>query len=145
MKADDVKLALLLLKMMPISNNKNVIQEAPAKLFYGRQLKAHLPVKQKPVVIQNLDDDATSEIPSKYSVGEEVWVKLDTNTKWMPGKIEQVLPNQSYTIKMMDSRKFRRNEHHATTRRQGAKWPDVSTLVLQQQQQCSYNLCPRKN
>ena len=45
MKADDVKLALLLLKMTPISNNKNVIQEAPAKLFYGCQLKAHLPVK----------------------------------------------------------------------------------------------------
>ena len=44
MKADDVKLALLLLKMMPISNHKNVIQDAPAKLFYGCQLKAHLPV-----------------------------------------------------------------------------------------------------
>ena len=35
MKADDVKLALLLLKMTPISNHKNVIQDAPAKLFYG--------------------------------------------------------------------------------------------------------------
>ena len=140
MKADDVKLALLLLKMMPISNNKSVIQGAPAKLFYGHQLKAHQPVKQKPAVIQNLDDDATSEVPSKYSVGEEVWVKLDTNTKWMPGKIDQVLLNQSYTIKMMDGRIFRRNEHHVTTRPQGAKWPDVSTPVLQQQQQCPYNL-----
>ena len=116
MKADDVKLALLLLKMMPISNNKKLIQEAPANLFYGCQLKAHLPVKRKPAVIQNLDDDVTSEVPSKYSVGEEVWVKLDTNTKWMPGKIDQVLPNQSYTIKMMDGRIFRRNEHHITTR-----------------------------
>ena len=47
MKADDVKLALLLLKMMPISNNKNVVQDAPAKLFYRCQLKAHLPVKRK--------------------------------------------------------------------------------------------------
>ena len=45
MKANDVKLALLLLKMMPISNHKNVIQDALAKLFYGCQLKAHLPVK----------------------------------------------------------------------------------------------------
>ena len=118
MKADDVKLALLLLKMTPISNHKNVIQDAPAKLFYGCQLKAHLPVKRKPAVIQNFDEDATSEvsISSKYSVGDEVWIKLDTNTKWMPGKIEQVLPNQSYTIKMMDGCIFRRNEHHITTR-----------------------------
>ena len=45
MKADDVKLALLLLKMTPISNNKKVVQEAPANLFYGRQLKALLSVK----------------------------------------------------------------------------------------------------
>ena len=91
-------------------------------------------MKRKPAVVQNLDDDVTSEVPSKYSVGEEVWVKLDTNTKWMPGKIDQVLPNQSYTIKMMDSRIFRRNV------RQGAKWPDVSTPVLQQHQQHPYNL-----
>ena len=118
MKAADVKLALLLLKMTPISNHKNVIQDAPAKLFYGCQLKAHLPVKRKPAVIQNFDEDATSEvsIPSKYSIGDEVWVKFNTNTKWMPSKIEQVLPNQSYSIKMMDSRIFRRNEHHVTTR-----------------------------
>ena len=118
MKADDVKLALLLLKMMPITNHKNVIQDAPDKLFYGCQLKAHLPVKCKPAIIQNFGEDATSEvpIPSKYSIGDEVWVKLDANTKWMPGKIEQVLPNQSYSIKMMDGRIFWRNEHHVTTR-----------------------------
>ena len=150
MKADDVKLALLLLKTMPITNHKNVIQDAPAKLFYGCQLKAHLPVKRKPAVIQNFDEDTTSEvpIPSKYSVGDEVWVKLDTNTKWMPSKIEQVLPNQSYPIKMMDGCIFQRYKHHITTRRQGAKWPDVSNsanLVPQQQQQCSYNLWPRKH
>ena len=104
-KADNVKLALLLLKMTSITNHRNVIQGAPAKLFYGCQLKAHLPVKCKPAIIQNFDEDTTSEvsIPSKYSVGDEVWVKLDANTKWMPGKIEQVLPNQSYSIKMMDS------------------------------------------
>ena len=76
MKADDIKLALLLLKTTPISNNKNVIQEAPAKLFYGCQLKAHLPVKRKPAVIQNLDDDTTSEVPYKYSVGEEFGLSL---------------------------------------------------------------------
>ena len=118
MKADDVKLALLLLKMTPIMNQTNMVQDAPASLFYGCQLKAHLPVKCKLVVIQNFDDDATSEvpIPSKYSIGDEVWIKLDANTKWMPGKIEQVLPNQSYCIRMMDGHIFQRNEHHITTR-----------------------------
>ena len=112
-----MKLALLLLKTTPITNQRNIIQDAPAKLFYGHQLKAHLPVKCKPAVIQNIDEDTTSEvpIPSKYSVGDEVWVKLDANTKWMPGKIEQVLPNQSYSIRMMDSCIFQRNKHHVTT------------------------------
>ena len=118
MKADDVKLALLLLKMTPITNQTNMVQDAPAKLFYRCQLKAHLPVKCKPVVIQNFDEDVTSEvpIPSKYSIGDEVWIKLDANTKWMPGKIEQILQNQSYCIRMMDGHIFWRNKHHITTR-----------------------------
>ena len=38
------------------------------------------------------DNGANSEVPSKYSEGQSVWVKLDPNTKWMPGKIVQVLP-----------------------------------------------------
>ena len=50
--------------------------------------------------------------------------------KWMPGKMEQVLLNQSYIVKMVDGRIFRRNEHHITIRRQGAKWPKVSTPTL---------------
>ena len=121
LKADDVKLALLLLKTTPISNNKKFIQEAPANIFYGRQLKAHLPVKRKPTILQNFDDDATSEVevPSKYNVGEEIWVKLDSNSKWMPGKIEQVLLNQSYSIKMVDGsyiQKERASHHDLTTR-----------------------------
>ena len=116
MKADDVKLALLLLKTMPIANNKKLIQETPANIFYGHQLKAHLPVKEKPTVLHNLDDDVTSEaeVASKYNVGEEICVKLDSNSKWMPGKIEQVLPSQSYTIKMVDGHIFKTNEHHIT-------------------------------
>ena len=116
LKVDDVKLALLLLKMMPIANNKKLIQEAPANIFYGRHLKAHLPVKRKPTVLQNFDDDVMSEVevPLKYNIGEEIWVKLDSNSKWMPDKIEQVLPNQSYSIKMVDGHIFRRNKHHIT-------------------------------
>ena len=118
MKADDVKLVLLLLKTMPIANNKKLIQEAPANIFYGCQLKAHLPVKRNPTVLQNVDDNATSEaeVPLKYNVDEEIWVKLDSNSKWMPGKIEEVLPNQSYSIKMVDGHIFRRNKHHITIR-----------------------------
>ena len=43
-KAEDIKLALLLLKMMPISNKTGTIYDAPATMFYGRQLKAHMPI-----------------------------------------------------------------------------------------------------
>ena len=103
-------------------------------------------MKRKPTVLQNFDDDMMSEVevPLKYNIGEEIWVKLDSNSKWMPGKIEQVLPNQSYTIKMVDGQIFRRNEHHITIRRPGVKWPRVSTPVPQQQQQRSYNLRQKK-
>ena len=44
-KAKDVKLALLLLKTMPISNKKGTTYDAPATMFYGRQLKAHVPIR----------------------------------------------------------------------------------------------------
>ena len=43
-KAKDVKLALLLLKMTPLSNKKGTTYDAPATMFYGRQLKAHFPI-----------------------------------------------------------------------------------------------------
>ena len=43
-KADDVKLALLLLKTMPIANKSGTVYNAPATMFFGRQLKAHLPI-----------------------------------------------------------------------------------------------------
>ena len=43
-KANDVKLALLLLKTTPISNKSSTIQDAPANVFFGRPLKAHFPM-----------------------------------------------------------------------------------------------------
>ena len=43
-KAEDVKLALLLLKTTPILNKTGTIYDAPATMFYGRQLKAHMPI-----------------------------------------------------------------------------------------------------
>ena len=93
-----------------------MIQDAPANLFFGCQLKAHLPIRCYKQNTCNFDNGATSEVPSKYGEGQDVWVKLDNNTKWMPGKILDVLPNQSYKIKLVDGHIFRRNEHHVTIR-----------------------------
>ena len=122
-KANDVKLVLLLLKTTPISsrNKSGNIHNAPGNVFFGRQLKVHLPVFQCHQY-QSLDYSATctdkyvanSEVLSKYSKGQSVWIKLDPNTKWMPGKITQVLPHQSYTDNLSDGCEFRRNEHHIT-------------------------------
>ena len=127
LKASDIKLALFMLKTMPIANNERMIQDAPANLFFGHQLKAHLPIRCYKQNTGNFNNGATSEVPvpSKYDEGQDVWVKLDNNTKWMPGKILDVLPNQSYKIKLVDGPIFGRNGHHVTIRRQGAKWPEV--------------------
>ena len=118
-KADYVKLALLLLKTTPISNRSGTIQDVPARVFFGRQLKAHLPIfqcnKSLNTCIDNYNDKgANPEVLSKYGKGQSVWVKLDPNTKWMPGKIDQVLPNQSYEVTLSEGHIFRRNEHHIT-------------------------------
>ena len=134
LKASDIKLALLMLKTTPIANNERMIQDAPANLFFGCQLKAHLPIRHYKQNTGNFNDGATSEVPvpSKYDEGQDVWVKLDNNTKWVPGKMLDVLHNQSYRIKLVDGRIFRRNEHHVTIRRQGAKWPEVPQVSSHQ-------------
>ena len=62
-KANDMKLALLLLKITPITN-KNVTHEAPANTFFGRQLKAHLPIlrhHKSPVTCIG-NEDASPEV-----------------------------------------------------------------------------------
>ena len=43
-KAEDIKLALLLLKTTPISDKTGTIYDALATMFYGKQLKAHVPI-----------------------------------------------------------------------------------------------------
>ena len=115
LKADDVKLALLLLKTTPITNNQTdePIQDAPANLFFGRKIKAHVPIKCHKILV-DYGENATPEVPSKYSLDQDVWIKLDPNAKWVPGKIEQVLPNQSYEVVLRDGHIFRCNEHHIT-------------------------------
>ena len=114
-KADDIKLALLLLKMTTIANKQTnePIQDTPTNLFFGRKIKAHVPIKHHKILV-NYDGNAASEMPSKYSVDQDVWIKLDPNAKWVPGKIKQVLPNQSYEVTITDGHIFRRNEHHIT-------------------------------
>ena len=112
-KADDVKLALLLLKTMPIANKSETVYYAPATMFFGRQLKAHLPTQHQSQLHAE-EQDGVPDIPSKYHESQLVWVKLDPHTKWMPGKINQVLPNQSYIVCLTDGHTFCRNKHHIT-------------------------------
>ena len=69
LKTSDVKLALLTLKMTPIANQRTFVQDAPANLFFGCELKAHLPIRYHKQNKCNFDDGATSEVPSKYDEG----------------------------------------------------------------------------
>ena len=61
------------------------------------------------------EDNGIPDVPSKYHEGQAVWVKLDPHTKWMQGKVQQVLPNQSYNVCLTDGHIFRCNEHHITS------------------------------
>ena len=129
-RCDNVKLGLLLLKTAPISNQKgDPIVKAPCHSFYGCQLKAHLPLYRSANLASQMSEntctlaaetegaDSANDIPSKYNINQDIWVKLDANTKkWEPGKIKEILPNRSYTIELTDGRIFRRNEHHLTRR-----------------------------
>ena len=70
------------MKTMPITSDRKF--QVPGNAFYGRQMKAHLPIYRLcPTPIENTctlgDEDSASfvatDIPSKYSEGQEVWVK----------------------------------------------------------------------
>ena len=107
-KCHDVKLGLLLLKTTPISNEHHHFQ-APANAFFRRVLKANLPIyhPNSNNVTCTLDAENSAKIeisdsPSKFQVDQDVWGKLDPNTKWMAGKITQTLPNQSYMTELSD-------------------------------------------
>ena len=153
-RCDDVKLGLLLLKTTPISNQKgDQAAKAPCHSFYGHQLKAHLPLYRS-ANFQTLENTCTldaetegaenvNDIPSKFNMNQSIWVKLDANTKkWEPGKIVEILPNRSYTVKLNDGRIFRRNEHHLTRRSGCIKHRTTSEA---ENTQHAYNLCPRKS
>ena len=154
-RCDDVKLGLLLLKTTPISNQKgDPTMNTPCYSFYGCQLKAHLPLYRNANFTSSMPEntctlatkmegaDSANDIPSKYNVSQDIWVKLDANTKkWEPGKIIEILPNRSYTVKLTDGQIFRRNEHHLT-RRLGCIRHKITSEADNTK---TYNLHPRKS
>ena len=123
-RCKDVKLGLLLLKTMPITNqDRNQSHAAPCNSFYGHTLKAHLPIywslSAENTCTLGTKDSAKLEmgdVPSKYQFDQDVWVKVDPHTKWMAGNISQTLPNQSYVVSLSDGCTFHHNEHHITRR-----------------------------
>ena len=148
----DVKLGLLLLKTTPISNQKgDPAIKAPCYSFYGCKLKAHLPLYRTAnftskstctLATKTEGAESANDILSRFSVGQNIWVKLDTNTKrWKPGKIVEILPNRSYTVVLTDGQIFRRNEHHLTRRLGCIRHKTTSEADNTPH---SYNLCPRK-
>ena len=142
----DIKLGLLLLKTTPVTDGCHSYQ-APVNVFFGHQLKANLPLYWFNQNTCTLDAKKgvqveTGDVPSKFQVDQDVWVKVDPHTKWMAGKISQILPNQSYVVKLTDGHVFHRNQHHIT-KRQGCLKPSADSQADSDSH--SYNLRPRKN
>ena len=112
-KCHDVKLGLLLLKTTPISNEYHRFQ-APANAFFRHVRKTNLPIyhpNSSHNVTCTLDAKNSAKIEigdslSKFQVDQDVWVKVDPNTKWMAGKITQILLNQSYMTELSDGHVF---------------------------------------
>ena len=143
-KCDDVKLGLLLMKTTPVTGEHHRFQ-APANVFFGRALKANLPIYHQNVTC-TLDTENSAKIEigdslSKFQINQDVWVKVDPNTKWMAGKISKILPNQSYKVELSDGCVFRRNQHHIT-KRQSCLKPSMNSEATPESH--SYNLRSRK-
>ena len=111
LRRHDIKLGLLLMKTTPVSNQCHHFQ-APANAFFGCQLKANLPIYHSSHnVTCTLDAENNAKIkisdsPSKFQINQDVWVKVDPNTKWMVGKITQILLNQSNMTELSDGHVF---------------------------------------
>ena len=111
-KCHDIKLGLLLMKTTPVSNQCHHFQ-APANAFFGHVLKANLPIyhPNSNNVTCTLDAKNSAKIEiidslSKFQMDQDVWVEVDPNTKWMAGKISQILPNQSHKVELSDGHVF---------------------------------------
>ena len=110
-KCHDIKLGLLLMKTTPVSKHHHF--QAPVNAFFRHVLKANLPIycPNSNNVACTLDTKNNAKIeigdsPSKFQIEQDVWVKVDPNTKWMAGKISQILPNQSYKVELSDGHVF---------------------------------------
>ena len=86
-RCQDVKLGLLLLKTTPITNQSQS-HVAPCNSFYGCTLKAHLPIYSSVNAENTCTLDAKNsaqieigDVPSKYQLNQDVWVKVDPHTK----------------------------------------------------------------
>ena len=109
---------------MPITNqDRNQSHGAPCNSFYGCTLKAHLSIYRslsaENTCTLGTKDSAkleTGDVPSKYQLNQDVWLKVGPHTKWMAGKISQILPNQSHVVSLSDGCTFHWNEHHITRR-----------------------------
>ena len=148
-RCQDVKLGLLLLKTMPITN-QNQSHVAPCSSFYGCTLKAHLPIYHSINANSTCTLDAKKgaqieirDVPSKFQVNQDVWVKVDPHTKWMAGKISQILPNQSYVVELTDGHIFHAEMN--TTLQKGKVALSPVQISQADPDSHSYNLRPRKN
>ena len=117
-------------------------------MFFGHQLKANLPLyhpssSQNTCTLdaKNSAGSDINDVPSKFQIDQDVWVKVDPNTKWMAGKITQILPNQSYMTELSDGCVFQRNQHHIT-KWQSCLKPSMNSEAAPESH--SYNLRSRK-
>ena len=148
-KRHDIKLGLLLMKTTPVSNQFHHFR-APVNAFFGCVLKANLPIyhpNSSHNVTCTLDAENSPKIeisdsPSKFQVDQDVWLKIYPNTKWMEGKITEILPNQSYMTELSDGHVFQRNQHHIT-KWQSCLKPSINSDATPESH--SYNLRSRKN
>ena len=144
-KCNDVKLGLLLMKIIPVTGEHHRFQ-APANVFFRWTLKANLPIYRQydtcTLDAKNSAGSDINDITSKFQIDQDVWVKVDPNTKWMAGKITQILPNQSYMTELSDGHVFQRNQHHIM-KWQSCLKPNMNSEAIPEFH--SYNLRPRKN
>ena len=87
----DVKLGLLLLKTTPISNEKgDPAVKALCHSFYGCQLKVHLPLYRSAnfasskntctLAAETEGAESANDVLSKFSVNQDIWIKLEMGT-----------------------------------------------------------------
>ena len=103
-------MGLLMLKTTPVVSGHG--HKAPAETFFKHQLKANVPIFWSAQRASEHDKDEQPMMMSKLRNHNAIWCKVNSNTKWRPEHIIDVLPNQSYLIELEDRRWFRRNEHH---------------------------------